>query len=304
MNIESPTHVGTAATRGTVRSALAAIILALGLGWFFRELLLRHFVYVWSHDANWTHGWLIPVISLYFVWTRRAEWKSLALRPSFLGLAMLVSVMLIYAATSWVPYFRYEYPRRLCVPCGILAGVLTLWGSPALRLAWFPIAYLLLAVPIPQGWYLRLTVPLRQLASLLSGWVLALLPSVQVQVQNVVIDYVRLDTGTMGQLNIETACSGLRLMMSFLALGFAYAYLMGAPGWQRVVIVLACAPIAVLCNMVRVVVTGLFFIYDRPEWGRGTSHMLLGIVTLFLALGMFRLLQFVMSRLWIEDQGP
>ena len=120
------------------------------------------------------------------------------------------------------------------------------------------------------------------------------------EAQAVVIDYV-MPGGARGQLNVEEACSGMRLMMAFVTLGVAMAYLGDRPAWQRLVMVAACLPIAVFCNAVRVTTTGLFFIYGHEELARGTPHQLLGFVMLAVALGLFSLLGYVLSRLFIEE---
>ncbi|MCC7291073.1 MAG: exosortase/archaeosortase family protein [Phycisphaerales bacterium] len=297
-----PTSRSATAPGAPAREALRLAAAAVLFAWFFQRTLVHYFAYKWASDGNWSHGWLIPLISLYFLWTGKAELARTRRCPQPLAGVLLLGVLGAYGFYSWVrPILYYQ---GLCVPAGLAAVVLTLWGWRMLRATAFPIAYLLLAVPLPHGMYVELTVPLRRLASQLAGAALSLLPSVEVEVQKVVIDWVRLDTGASGYLNIETACSGLRLMMSFAALGLAYAYLLRGPMWQRIVIVLACVPIAVLCNAIRVILTGVFWIYDRPDWAQGTPHMLLGIVTLLIALGLFWALNAVMSRLWIETSEP
>ena len=69
------------------------------------------------------------------------------------------------------------------------------------------------------------------------------------------IDYLG-PGGLSGQLNVEEACSGMRLMMAFVTLGVAMAYLGDRPAWQRVIMVIFCVSIAVLCNTIRVTTTG------------------------------------------------
>jgi exosortase len=100
---------------------------------------------------------------------------------------------------------------------------------------------------------------------------------------------------------VEEACSGMRLMMAFVTLGVAMAYLGDRPVWQRLVMVASCVPIAVACNAIRVTVTGLLHVYGRGELARGTPHQLLGFVMLAIALGLFSALGYVLSRLFIEE---
>lgn len=295
MTKRSPLEGFRSGVSAWVKAALVAAVFTT----FFRRTFTNHFAYKWTHDGNWTHGWLIPLLSAYFLWIRRDDLARTEARPAWTGAAVLTAAVAAYLYFSWIQPIRYV--QGLC-PVAALAGtVLLLGGYSYLRKTGFAIAYLLLAVPLPQGVYVELTFPLRQLASVLAGAVLSLLPNVQVEVHNVIIDYVRFDTGSAGFLNVEEACSGMRLMMSFAALSLAYAHLAKTSAWGRAAIVLACLPIAVLCNAARVVATGLFVIYDRPDLARGTPHMLLGIATLFLALGMFAVVNWILTHLWVED---
>ena len=69
------------------------------------------------------------------------------------------------------------------------------------------------------------------------------------------------------------------------------------------VMVVSCLPVAVFCNALRVTTTGLLIIYGREELARGTSHQLLGIVTLGIALSLFSLIGFVLRHLWIVEEA-
>jgi exosortase/archaeosortase family protein len=111
-------------------------------------------------------------------------------------------------------------------------------------------------------------------------------------------------------LNVEQACSGMRLTMAFVTLGIAMAYLGNRPVWQRLVLCGLCVPIAVLCNVIRVILTGLLYVFkDEPigiklgfeSWTRGTPHALLGMAMLPIALGLFALSGWILSNLFIEE---
>jgi exosortase len=179
-----------------------------------------------------------------------------------------------------------------------------LGGWSVIRVAWFPILFLLLAVPLPQQKYVELTMPMRQIASSVAAAVMPLFASgLHTESQAVVIDYV-MPGRPPGTLNIEEACAGMRLTMAFVTLGVAMAYLGDRPLWQRLAMVLSCVPIAILCNAVRVTVTGLLYIHGQESLARGTPHQLLGIAMLAIALGLFSLLGYVLSRLVIEVPEP
>jgi exosortase len=259
--------------------------------------VLHRTIHKWQDDGNWSHGWLVPLFSLYFLYQNRGELSRARARTNWLGLAFLAFALLILL------YFLFNtpmgYPRAFSFVLAIEAIALFLGGWQVFRIVWFPIAFLLFAIPLPDELYFQLTMPLRQLASTAAAWLLSVFVSdLYVAVSGVVIDYIY--QGTKGQLNVEEACSGMRLMMAFVTLGVAMAYLGDRPLWQRAVMVLACVPIAVLCNVIRVTTTGFLHVYGRRDLADGSAHELLGLAMLPIALGLFVLLGYILDHLFVE----
>jgi len=279
-----------------VRILLVAV-LVLGIYWG----PLRHaLVARWISDAAWSHGWLIPVFSIYLLNSRREDLFAAAARPNYFGgLIMALSLALFFVSAWW---WRMTYPQAVSL-IGVVYGVtLLLGGWPVVRVAWFPILFLMLAIPLPPQVYAELTLPLRAFASSAATVIMPVFaPGLYTEAQAVIIDYVT-SAGEQGHLNVEEACSGMRTMMAFVTLGVAIAYVGERPTWQRLVMVAACVPIALLCNTIRVTVTGLFHVFGRPDLAMGTPHQLLGIALFALALGLFALLGYVLGHLFVE--GP
>lgn len=290
------------------------IVLAL-LGLVYQNVLRHQLVDRWWNDGNWSHGMLIPLLSVYFLSQRRDELLAAPWRPNYWGAVILAGSLFLFFFSAW--RLRMAYPQAVSIVGSIFGLVLLFGGWGVMRVAWFPIAFLLLAVPLPDRLYVELTMPLRRWASSAAAMLLPILaPGLHAQAQAVVIDYV-LPGRPPGTLNVEEACSGMRLLMAFVTLGVGIAYLGERALWQRVVMVFACLPIALFCNTIRVTVTGLLQVYgdSRPGWlqamgiselrelSRGTPHQLLGIVMLLLALGLFSLLGYLLSHLFIESDG-
>ena len=93
----------------------------------------------------------------------------------------------------------------------------------------------------------------------------------------------------------------MRLLMAFLALGVAMAYLHYRPIWQRLVLLASTMPIAIICNIVRVTITGFIYVLVDPEYAQGIYHDLLGMAMLPLAFGLYGLLAWFMSNLLVES---
>lgn len=291
------------------RVAIVGLLLAL----VYWSSIKHHLVREWLADANWSHGWLIPVFSLYFLYSHREELARCRPRGSYWGAVILVLSLTMYFVAAW--RLRMAYPQALSLVSSIFGATLLLGGWSVMRVAWFPIAFLVLAVPLPDRIYVELTLPLRMWASSAAAAIMPLLiDGLHTEAQAVVIDYM-LPGKPPGTLNVEEACSGMRLMMAFVTLGVAMAYLGDRPLWQRLVMIAFCVPIAVFCNTIRVTTTGVLYILgDRPtpwlEWlgvyelkdlAQGTPHQLLGLAMLGIALALYAVIGYVLSHLFVEE---
>ena len=272
-------------------------VLALLLVVAYRVPLTDSVLYRWWNDPNWSHGWLIPLFSLYLLGSRRDELLRVRPRTSLVGLAVLLAAMLMYFGSMLL--LRMGYPQALSIVVAILGLTLFLGGWQVLRVVWFPILFLALAIPLPEGLYVSVTMPLRELASDVGAALLSLIPGLHAETSGVAIDYTY--GSKVGMLNVEEACSGMRLMMAFVALGLAMAYLGQRPLWQRIIMVLTCVPIALFCNVVRVATTGCIHVFEYESLASGTPHELLGLAMLPIALGLFVLVGYVLKNLFVEE---
>ncbi|MEK6798838.1 MAG: exosortase/archaeosortase family protein [Planctomycetota bacterium] len=252
----------------------------------------------WLNDGNWSHGWLIPVFSAYFVYSRWGELRRYVVRPTYWGAVVLAGSLAMNFVFAWV--IPMGYPQALSMLGTIFGAVLLVGGWRAAGALWFPIAFLAFAIPLPQRLYFEMTFPLRAWASTAAAALMPLfIDGLHTEAQTVVIDYIA-PGGRVGQLNVEEACSGMRLMMAFVTLGVAMAYLGERPMWQRAIMVASCVPIALFCNTIRVTVTGLLTIHGRTDLAQGTPHQMLGVAMLLLALGLFSAIGYLLSHLFVE----
>jgi exosortase len=254
----------------------------------------------WRIDSTWSHGWLIPVFSLYFLNQRKQQiLGSQFKKPNYLGLFFLVCCLLCYLFVIYV--LRLGYPAMILMIPALGSVALFLGGWRLIKFTWLPIAYLGFAIPLPPWLYREVTIPMRILAAKVAALLLNCIGSMQATASGVVIDIVykgvRLEPG----LDVAEACSGMRLLMAFLALGVAMAYLHYRPAWQRIILLASTVPIAVLCNIIRVTVTGSIYIFIGPQYAQGIYHDFLGLAMLPLAFGIYGLLARFMSSLFIEE---
>lgn len=181
----------------------------------------------------------------------------------------------------------------------IFGAVLMLCGWNVMRTAWFPITFLVCALPWPGLVYSWLASPLQHLAA-----------AVAVKTLNFTgIESARAGTkmfitggdGSVRELNVIDACAGLRSLMTFISVAAAVAFLSARPFWQKLVITASAVPIAIACNVMRV--TGQAYL-DRlagPEWSEGFAHGFAGVVMLIPAFLLILLVCWVLDHLFIDD---
>ncbi|MHC5138507.1 MAG: exosortase/archaeosortase family protein [Planctomycetota bacterium] len=277
----------------------AAVISTL-IWWIFREEI-NGIVRQWLTNPSWSHGFLIPLFSLYFLNQSKDEILEIQQpRPSWLvGLPLLLFFLALYPVN--VVMLKFMYGKPLIVIAVIGSVVLFLGGWKILKYAWLPVAYLFFAVPLPGRLYFQLTNPMRQLAAQVATVILNLVPQLEATVQGSTIDVIYQNVRMEPGLDVADACSGMRLVMAFVALGVAMAYLHWRPIWQRLVLLGSTLPIAILCNIVRVTITGFIYILGNSKYAQGIYHDMLGMLMLPLAFVLYGGLAWLMSNLFVDE---
>ncbi|MHC4192705.1 MAG: exosortase/archaeosortase family protein [Planctomycetota bacterium] len=294
-----------------------------GLLYYLFHNEIYSIVHRWVEDPSWSHGFLIPLFSLYFINQCKKEILSLEhvgdplvallcgcrpdrIRPgqtraSYLGLLLLIFVFLFYIFNLVSPA-GYAYFRLLSVIAALGAIVLFLGGWGLVKYTWLPISFLVFAVPLPARFYFSLTTPMRRWAATTASALLDATTKMSFEARGVVIcifDSVQQEWKPA--LDVADACSGMRLLLAFLALGVAMAYLHYRPLWQRLILLASTIPTAIFCNIVRVTATGFIYILVDPKYTQGIYHDLLGMAMLPLAFGLYGLLAWFMASLFVEE---
>ncbi len=277
------------------RTAWIKIALLAGMLILMNYRQFPRLFWTWVNDKNWSHGFIIPLFSLYLLFDRRDEILRAKPTTCLWGLLVLVVAALLetmaYAdGNPWACQIG-----MLMIAFGL---VFYLAGPKIMRLTWLPIFYLVFAFPVPNIYYTRVAVWLQNLAAALSASVLRLF-TVVVEVKQSSLSIVSI-TGVKYPLLVEEACSGMRLIMAFLALGVAMAYLTDRPLWQRVVLVALAVPIAVMCNILRVVITCTMFVIDIPQLGQKIMHEFTGMLMLIPAIGMLWGMGWLLRHLFVD----
>jgi len=250
---------------------VAGLALLIGCLYF---RILAHLGAQWAKDPNFSHGFFVPIFSLFLVWQEREQIFAVPSRPSVWGLPILVlAIVILILGVLGAELFLSRVSLLL-----VIAGlIIFLRGWRLFRTVLFPLAFLLLMIPLPAIVFNQITFPLQLLASKVAATVLPL-AGVPVLREGNVINLPAMP------LEVAEACSGIRSLLSLTTLAVIYGYFMERRIWGRVALALTAIPIAVIANSFRIVGTGLLVQYWDPDKAQGFFHEFSGWLVFVVSL--------------------
>src|SRR5512143_1147059 len=100
----------------------------------------------WRSNEIYSHGFIIPFISLYLLRLQRDKVERVALRPDYvLGIPALVVALLCLFTGRIAGIVVLE---EISIVMALTGVIVLLFGKKLLRAIWFPVFYLLLMVPM------------------------------------------------------------------------------------------------------------------------------------------------------------
>jgi len=266
--------------------------LAVGLLWVFWPILAAMGVR-WSNDPRYAHGYLVPMFSLALLWMRRSQIAVEQLRSSSLGLTFIALGAAILLVGG---YLRQETIEGLAL-LAYLAGIAMLLGGwPALRWSWPSILFLFFMIPLPWRIENALGPPLQGLATLVSTFTLQTLGFMAFAEGNV----IQLNNGSIG---VVEACSGLSMLITFIALSVGVALVVKRPVLDRIVLVLSAIPVALLANIARITLTGVLHETISGQVADKFYHDLAGWVMIPFALVLYWCEIWIFSHILVEVEA-
>ena len=236
--------------------------------------IVPYMVQQWTNDDNYSHGFLVPIIAGYFLWQRWPDIKEKIVKPDGMGL-LLVGLALLQLVVAWLGAEYFPMRSSLIV---LLAGlVLYLFGREVLKGLALPLGYLIFMVPIPYIIYDAVAFPLKLFITKFSVIILQMMGVVVMREGNIIM----LPTTT---LEVADACSGIRSLMSLLALAAAYAFMIQTSTLKRVILILSAVPIAIVTNGMRVIITGILAQWWGAQAAEGFFHEFAGLAVFALAM--------------------
>jgi exosortase len=253
------------------------LVVAGGVAIAYREVAVK-LVRDWATNDNYSHGFLIVPLALYFAWERRNRLLAATARPTSVGLlVLLLGISALGVGTLGAELFVTRVSLLI-----VIAGILLfLGGWHFLRILSFPLAFLLLMIPIPTIVFNQVAFPLQLLASRFGENILWTAGIPVLREGNII-------TLANASLEVAEACSGIRSLVSLLTLTIAYSHFSEPRRVIRILLALSTVPIAIVMNGIRVASIGIIAArFGGPDVAEGTFHTVSGwmvFVTAFAAV--------------------
>lgn len=257
---------------------MSVLLIAVAVFTYFGAISLM--VKTWMSRNTYSHGFLIPMISLYLVWLDRERLKDLPIRPSIIGgmLGVLASCLLLITGMVSGVSMVQQISLLILIPSVILA----LFGPGYLKVLALPVTYLIFMVPILDVLITRIQWPFQILTATMAVNILNIL-GVPVFLSNQLIE---LPSGT---LEVAKACSGVQYLVSITAVAIPLAYFSLHGTIRRVGFVLIAIVVGIMTNWLRVVLIALWS-YMGGAVLHGPMHIFQG---LFVSIFGFIVLFFI-----------
>jgi len=250
------------------------LIITLILFAFLYLPIVPPLVREWISVDDYSHGFLIPFISLYFLWHKRDDLKNTPVSPSWAGIVFIVAGLALYFAAR----IGYQFFLQCLSAFIVLFGIIYVnAGRQMAKKVSFAIAYLVFMIPLPQLVYNTVTFHMRLLSTKLAYAVIKLLGATATRDGNI----INLPTCS---LVVANPCSGLRGLIVLMAASLAIGYIFQTDIRKRIILFISALLISILMNTARLVATAvavdMLEAFDVPA----SVHNATGIIAVMIGL--------------------
>lgn len=263
---------------GWLRSVTLFVLIILGCLYFKSVLLSARAIDFTKISATQllSFEWIVPLISFYALFARRKEISRAAALPSWIGFVMtcLFLVALSVSAQANKP------PLQLLSIAGMIIAVThAFWGKEAAKLLWFPMGFLVFAIPV--FFYL-------DCLKLLSESLFDMIIRFGTSVEQTGFKYFRDLLGIKGLiLKPADPASGIRSIFAMLAIAITFAHFTVKTRQQRCAVFCYAIPIIIVANMIRSLLICLIALKLDREWAITFYTHYSQYVTFLIALLLF-----------------
>lgn len=266
-------------------------ILFLFISVLFGPVLIK-LVDVWSNQEDYSHGFFVIPIALFIAWARRHIIAEASLKPTWVGLPILVGGIFTYLVSYLVRFHTMTFLSMIL----ILMGVFLYFGGWGLaKILLLPTLFLLFMFPIPTAYYILITNPLKLMITEISAQIIYLLGIPVYREGNLIFM-------ASSSLEVAEACSGIRSLYSYLMLGCLFAFL-STRKISKAVLIFSTLPLAILVNIIRVTGTGVLSNYYGSGVAQGFFHEFTGFVLFIVGFAFLFLGYYVLELRQQTDQS-
>lgn len=276
------------------------LMIAVSFAWYFHFWFYQQARQAWAFSADWGHAYFVPLVSLYLLWQSREEFLRAERRVFWPGLLPMTLGVVSYLFFQ-IGGTSNHLGQGLSMVLTLAGMVMLLLGARAFRYCFFPVAYMVFAITLPEQWMIKMTFPLQILASEGSYLVLEIL-GVPVQLKGNVLHITDVH-GVVQPLNVAEQCSGMRTLVSFIALGAAVSLVATAAWWKRVLLMGMALPVALALNILRVTVL-CFLAQYNPNLAVGEAHTLIGMILLVLGFFVYLAIVWALNKAVVDAPTP
>ena len=276
----STRHNKVTPSSGNASRRFSRIVFLLASLLLFCITYWKTFIWIWERssapDSYYSHAFLIPFVSGYLIWRQRSTLLQDKPESSGLGLVLIMLALGLHLLSVLLDvYFASGFSILIL----IFGLSLYLLGRPITRRLLFSIGFLVFMFPLPTAALDSIGMPMKLFATSCGARMIDLF-GIPVVREGFQLHF------TSASLLIGNPCSGLRSLIALLALGSLFAYLVDRPVSRRIGILVATIPIAIFCNIMRVIALSLVANSFGSEVATGLFHDLSGFLAFALALVM------------------
>ncbi|MBI5150107.1 MAG: exosortase [Candidatus Omnitrophica bacterium] len=238
------------------------------------------FLWMWdrwfARDSYYSHGILVPFVSGYLIWQMRDELARIKPKRSPLGMPLIVTGLFIHVISS---LFRVYFTSGFSMIIVLAGVILFLYGTTTFKKILFPLGFLVFMMPVPLVVIANISFKMKILAAQIATALL----------NNMGLPALR--EGSIIKMHhayviVDDICSGLRSLISLMALGSIFAYWMKGPMLKRVILFCATVPIAVITNVCRIIFLSFISEVWGPQYATGFVHDFSGFMLFAIAFAL------------------
>lgn len=237
-------------------------------------------------DSNYSHGFLIPLVIGYIIWLKKKTLSQIPAATSKLGLPLFIIGLLIHLAALRL---RIEFISSLSLLITTSGSILYLYGLAYLKELQFPLFLYLFMSPLPTVFTVYITFNLKMLAAQIATTIVKIGGMQLIREGSTIIT-------PHSTLLVDDQCSGIRSLISLMALGSIYAYLSPLSNAKKVLMFILSIPIAIIANVARIIVMIIAsFIYGVGIINNKVFHEGTGILVFIVAIALLFSIQRIFS---------